>query len=166
MRLLPLLLLAGFTASPVLAQSIPSVTAYDLNKKKIVWPDALAAQRTVMIIAFTRSQQAQVDGWVNGLNLKAPGAPAWFEVPLINDPGSVARWFIDNGMRSGIRDASARARVVTVYGNKAAMMKTMGLAGEDRVHAIVVDRRGKIMARASGAFSESGAAPILAALKP
>ncbi len=147
-------------SSPVNAGSFPNIKASDLNKKAVNWPAGLPSDRTVLIIAFTRKQQSQVDGWVSGLKLKSAGGPAWFEVPMIDDPGSVARYFIDNGMRSGIPGTEARSHVVTVYAKKATLMKQMGLVGEKTVHVLVVDRKGNILASVSGAYNDAGAASV------
>jgi hypothetical protein len=152
-------------ATQVDARSLPNIKATDLNKKAVNWPAGLPSDRTVLIIAFTRGQQVQVDGWVSGLKLKSPGGPAWFEVPLINNPGSIARYFIDNGMRGGIPGTEARSHVVTVYGKKAELMKQMGLFGEKTVHVLVVDRKGNILESVSGAYSEAGAAAVTKAAK-
>ncbi len=147
------------------ARSLPNIKAVDLNKKAVNWPAGLPSDRTVLIIAFTRGQQSQVDGWVSGLKLKSSGAPAWFEVPMINNPGSIARYFIDNGMRSGIPGTEARSHVVTVYGKKADLMKQMGLVGEKSVHVLVVDRKGNILESVSGAYSDAGAAAVNKTIK-
>jgi hypothetical protein len=146
------------------AQNMPVIESTDLNKKTIVWPRDFTAERTLIFIAFSQSQQGNIDAWVNGMKLKAAGAPVWFEIPMISDPGSAGRWFINSGMRSGIPSKADRARVVTVYGNKAAMMKAMGLTSEKQIYAIVVDKTGKIIARASGNYTETGAAELMAAL--
>jgi hypothetical protein len=156
--------LAG-VAAQVDAQTLPPIAAYDLNKKPISWPAGLPAERTILIIAFTRGQQNNVDSWVRGMALKSPGAPAWFEVPMISNPGGIARFFIDNGMRGGIPNVQDRARVVTVYTNKAAMMTAMGLPNETQVHVLVVTRMGKILVRVSGDHSPAGEAAIRQALR-
>jgi hypothetical protein len=166
MRILFASLMALALAVPAAAQVLPPITASDLNKKKISWPRDLTADRTLLIIAFDRAQQAQVDGWVAGLRLKAPGAPPWYEVPLINNPGGIIRSFIDGGMRRGIPNVQDRAHVVTLYGDKKAVMKAMALTSEKTVHALVVDRTGRILARVSGAYSVADALLITRALKP
>jgi hypothetical protein len=146
------------------AQIMPPIKAADLNKKTVAWPQDFTAQHTLLLIAFRQGQQSNIDGWVKGMDLKASGAPSWFEVPMINNPGSVGRWFIDNGMRSGIPNKADRARVVTLYGKKANMMKAMDIPNETQVHALVVDKAGKIIVRVSGDYSEDGAATLLQAL--
>ena len=162
--MIKLLLFAMLIPASLAAQSLPEIRAADLNRKKIHWPADLPAERTLLLVAFERKQQKDIDGWVGGMKLKAPGAPAWYEVPMISNPGALVRSFIDGGMRRGIPSPVDRARVVTVYGDKQAMKQQMGISDEKRVHALVVARDGKIIAHVAGNFSEAGAKEIEAAL--
>jgi hypothetical protein len=152
--------------SPVMADKMPNIAAANLNKDAINWPAGLPAARTIILVAFAQSQQDNIDGWVAGMMLKAAGAPAWFEVPVISNYGAAGRWFIDNGMRRGITDPKDRAKVVTVYTGKTAFKKSMGIPNESDVHVFVVDRSGEVIARVSGDYTAAGAAKIRAALKP
>jgi hypothetical protein len=145
------------------AQQFPDVSAKDLNKKPVSWPRDFNTDRTVLIFAYDRDQQDMVDSWVKGLGLKTPGAAAWFEVPLINNPGKFVRSFIDNGMRRGIPTVEARAHVVTLYVKKKEFMKTMQLPDED-VHVLVLDRSGKVVSRAKGIYTATSAQSISSAL--
>lgn len=147
------------------AQTLPAVSATTLGKQAVQWPQGLPAERTLLLVAFSRSQQADVDTWVNGLHLKAAHAPAWFEVPLINNPGNLGRWFIDNGMRRGIASAEERAHVVTIYTDKKAMMRQMGMTDDTRIHAVVVDRSGKIHSDTLGVFTPKAAEQIKSKLQ-
>jgi hypothetical protein len=76
-------------SSAASAQVLPPIKAANLNKQAVNWPSGLPAARTILIIAFDRAQQRQIDGWVAGMGLKAAGAPAWYEVPVINNPGGL-----------------------------------------------------------------------------
>jgi hypothetical protein len=145
-------------------KNIPRIEATDLNKLPIVWPDDLQPGRTLLIVGFQGKQQTNIDTWIVGLNLKSKAAPHWFEVPLINDPGKIGRWFIDNGMRRGIPNIENRSHIVTVYGNKTELMKSMGIAGEEKVHVLVLDQKGQILARVKGDYSEANSKEILKAL--
>jgi hypothetical protein len=162
------LIMAGSLSVAVAAEAqiMPPIKASTLSKKPVNWPSQLPAERTVIIIGFSQKQQPDIDTWINGLKLKEPGAPAWFEVPLINNPGGIVRWFIDSGMRRGIPSAYDQDHVVTVYTNKKALMRTMGLPNEATIYTLVVSRSGAILARVSGNYSLGGAAQIAKALKP
>jgi hypothetical protein len=166
-RVTPLatLLAASLVASVARAQSLPVIRTADLNKREIVWPRDLTAERTILIVAFAGSQQPAIDRWVDSLGLKRPGAPVWYEVPMIRNPGGIGRWFINSGMRSGIPDTADRAHVVTVYGDKRAMMQQMGLPDEG-VHVLIVERgSGRILSRTTGDASTAGMAEVNASLR-
>jgi hypothetical protein len=143
--------------------TVPTVVTADLNKREIIWPRDLTAERTVLIVGFAGNQQPVIDRWVAGLGLKNPGAPVWYEVPMIRNPGALGRWFINRGMRGGIPDSVDRSRVVTVYGDKQAMMRQMGLPDES-VHALVVDRAGRILVRQSGEYTAQARAVVMGAM--
>jgi hypothetical protein len=149
-----------------MADRMPRMKSADLNKKPVTWPDDLPLGKTLLIFGFDGDQQVNIDTWVGGLNLKSADAQSWYEVPLINDPGSVGRWFINNGMRSGIPSEADRSHVVTVYGDKASIMKRMGMVGEDNIHVFVVDQTGEIIGKVSGDYSLDSAKQILEFLKP
>src|SRR5208283_3224926 len=77
-----------------------------------------------------------------------------------------ARWFIDGGMTSGIPDASARARTITVYTNLDKALDNLGLAGTDTIAVLIVERSGRIFARETGGFEEQKAQRLAAMLAP
>jgi hypothetical protein len=147
-------------ASVSLAGNIPRIESTDLNKKSIVWPDDLPNGKTILIVGFDSKQQPNIDSWVSGLRLNKANAPSWYEIPLIDDPGAIGRWFINSGMRSGIPGVTTRSHVVTVYGDKAKIMRTMGISGETLVHVLVVNQKGEILTRVSGDYSADSAKRI------
>ena len=118
-----------------------------------------------MLIGFDEQQQQAIDTWTQGLGLKAPtNAIPWIEMPLIENPGGLMRWFINSGMQSGIKDARVRSHVWTAYTDKKAFMKSCGMNSEATIVAMVVNRNGQILAKETGEYSKSGAACLLRAL--
>jgi hypothetical protein len=140
------------------ALALPRLDATDLNGKPVRLPMDLTGDRTVLLIAFEREQQADIDGWVEGLGLKASGT-AWLELPVIENPGTIGRFLIDAGMRRGLPDSGVRARVVTLYTDKQAIKSALGIQSET-VHALVVDRAGRVLASAEGRFDPRKASRI------
>jgi hypothetical protein len=180
----------------VSAQQLPIITAKDLNKKTVNWPKDFTAERTILIVAFTRGQQPQIDAWVNALNLKRPGAAPWFETPLIKNPGAFVRSFIDNGMRSGIPGAAPWFETPLIK-NPGAFVRSFidngmrsGIPGKDarshvvtiytdkkafmkamnlpdeNIHVVVVSRTGKVIGQVIGTHTPEKEKIIEAALKP
>ncbi len=141
----------------------PRLISKDLAGKRIDLPGELPGERTVLLIAFVREQQHEIDGWVAGLHLNDGKLP-WLELPVIDNPGPFVRWFIDNGMRRGIQDHAIWNHVVTLYTEKAAFTNAVGITSESTVYAMVVDRQGSILASIPGSFTPEGAARIQSAV--
>ncbi len=133
---------------------LPALQAQDLNEKNYTLPQDLPAPYTVVLVAFKREQQALVDTWIEGLNLKAPTTPYhWIELPVLEDYGAWFKWFVDNGMRRGIKGEFNREKVITVYTDKAAFRQATGIPNEDTIHVLVITPTGQIVARTEGSFS-------------
>ena len=76
-------------------------------------------------------------------------------------------WLVDRSMRRGIADQKRRQRTIPLHVDKGRFRDRTGLPdGEDEIQVLVVTRRGTILGRASGRYSEAKAARIQAALAP
>ena len=149
---------------PVAAAVMPESISENLNKEEIHLPSGLPDERTLLILAFQREQQANVDTWVEGMHLAGSPVP-WLELPVIEDRGMLWRWFINSGMRSGIPDNDIRAHVVSLYVDKETFLKSMGIEDESTVYAVVVDRAGTMVETIKGDYSPEGAKKIWQVLK-
>ncbi len=133
---------------------VPAMTASDLNGRELKVPDDMLGAPALWVVAFDRAHQGQVDRLQKlalSVKLDSPGLAFW-EIPLIEDPGSIARWFIDNGMRSGIPSKETRAKVVTLYvADRAAWLKLVGIAGTEQAYAVLLKRNGQVAGVASQA---------------
>ena len=143
---------------------MPVVTSKDLDGRVLTLPADLPGERTLVLIAFQREQQANIDSWTKGLGLEGSTLP-WLELPVINDPGAFARWFIAGGMRRGIKDHGLWKHVVTLYTNKAAFKQALKLQSESEVYALVLDRQGQVLEQIAGDYSPAGAARLRTALQ-
>lgn len=151
-------------AQPTLAAPrFPTLSARTLNEEPLVLPVDLPGARTLLLIAFKQEQQFDVDTWIDGLALRSASIP-WLELPVVPNYGAIFRWYLDNAMRSGIRELSARGRVVTIYTDTAAFRANLAMPSDDRIYALVVTRSGRIIERAEGRYTAGKAAPLLAAL--
>ena len=145
--------MGAFAATPPTPSAFPTVESADLTGRSLTLPRDLPEARTIMILAFTQEQQADVDGWRAGLGLK-PGDTNWLEMPVIDQPGAVGRFFIDTGMRRGIPDVAVRRHVVTLYTDKRTFFAQVGIRSDEQVIVMVVDRGGHILARVDGPFDK------------
>ncbi|MBA4327962.1 MAG: hypothetical protein C0428_07020 [Polaromonas sp.] len=142
---------ASPSESSVMGQ-LPAFMARTLDRQPVQVPAGLPAERTLALITFRSSQKEHVDGWVTGLNLRQDSSIAWLRMPVLNDPGSVAaRSAIENKLLSRY-PADERARMLPVFTNRDDFARSAGLNGTDQAYAVVVNRRGEVLARAGGVF--------------
>lgn len=156
-RLIAALAAATLLCSPCMAQEVARVHATDLNGRDVELPAHLPADRTLLLIAFRHADQTIVQGWKEGLGLKVDGD--WLEIPVIGVGSSIIHGMIRSGMRSKYPDQQARAHVVPMFGDADALARGFGVS-PDTITALVVDRSGHVLARATGPFEASGAAGI------
>lgn len=139
----------------------PAIAATSLDGRRWHLPDDLD-RTSVVILAFQRWQQAEVDGWIDGLEAMDCPYPI-FEVPTIGRGYRWARSFIDGGMRAGIPDPVVRARTLTTYTSVSRVLGALGLSSDGHVIATLVTPAGEVHALVQGVFDEAAAASFVAA---
>jgi hypothetical protein len=145
---------------------LPVITGKDLNGTSWLVPAGLPGDRTLVLVGFEESQQQDIDIWTQGLGLKAPtNTIPWVEMPLIQNPGMLMRWFINTGMQSGIKDLRIRSHVWTAYTDKKTFMRSCGMVSDESIFAMVVNRSGQLLSIERGAYSKDGEARLLGALR-
>ena len=144
----------------------PKLTATNLAKETLSLPEDFAGDRNLLLIAFQREQQKNVDTWLSEMK-RFESSPnfRYYELPTIDRLNFLARWFIDSGMRRGIPDRKARARTITLYLDKLAFRKALNLPDENQIYAVLVDRSGRVLWRAEGDFDEAKAGSLLNLLR-
>jgi hypothetical protein len=146
--------------------TFPKLIASNLEKQTLSLPEDFAGDPNLLLIAFQREQQANVDTWLRGMKrFEALPNFHYYELPTIDRLNPIARWFINSGMRRGIPDSNARARTVTLYLDKVAFRKALNLPDEKQIYAVLVDSSGRVLWRAQGDFDESKAASLEKALR-
>jgi hypothetical protein len=74
-------------------------------------------------------------------------------------------WMIDRGMRRGIPSKEKRERVITLYVDKEAFKTALNLpTSEDTIYLLLVDRRGRVLWRGEGSYSDMTAASLRRAI--
>ena len=149
---------SGITAMGV----FPPLTATNLEDKTLSLPADFAGERNLLLIAFERAQQKNVDTWLHEMKRfeSAPGF-RYYELPTIDKLNPLVRWFINNGMRRGIPDHNARARTITLYIDKAPFCQALNITDQKQIYAMLVDRSGRVFWRAAGDFDEAKGASLI-----
>lgn len=154
---LPLVALSAAAAAPLHFQ----IT--DLNGAATTVPTGLPRARALLLVGFRHKDHAALEAWRAGLGLSGRDSD-WFEVPVIG-VGNPIRALILSGMRNGVADPAERARLAPAFADPDAIAQQLGV---DRAQpaAVVVDRTGRVLARASGPFDPAKAAALMQALRP
>jgi hypothetical protein len=144
----------------------PAVTGSSLQREKMNLPQDFEGKRNLVLIAFQQWQQRQVDTWIPFAQQLEATYPEvrYYELPIIQRLNVLARTFINEGMRAGIPDPVARERTVTLYLDKSEFREALQLPGEDEIYVLLLGGQGKVLWRASGAFSPEKAESLAAVI--
>ncbi len=136
--------------------SFPTVTGSNLERRRMNLPADLEGDLNLVILAFWQRHQALVNTWMPlaGQLEKRHPAFAFYELPVIQKRSRLSEWFIDSGMRAGISDRRVRERTITLYLDKPPFLDALGITDDTTIHAVVIDRTGHILWRASGPLIE------------
>lgn len=138
--------------------TFPTVQADNLEGKTLRFPQDFAGAHNLVFVAFERNQQRDVDTWVplaKELMQKHPTLRT-YEFPVIGKVIGMMRGFINGGMRRGIPDPATRATTITIYSDKGAFMKPLGLKNQKKIYAFIVTPKGEVLWQAEGPRTESG----------
>ncbi|HSV34015.1 MAG TPA: hypothetical protein VLI46_00600 [Ramlibacter sp.] len=132
--------------------SLPALTAKRLDQQRIVLMRG-PSDRTLALVAFHPDQRGQIQSWIQGLRLHQHSSIPWVKMPVLNDPGDEpTRQAIEKALLERHSTESARARLVPVFTNRQAFIRAAGLSGTQQASVLVLDRDGKVLARAEGAY--------------
>jgi hypothetical protein len=142
--------------------TFPRVAGSNLEGWKFTLPFDLEGKLNVVVIAFKREQQADVDTWMPFLGKLAAAHPELrvYEIPTLARGYRLMQSFIDGGMRRGIPNAAVRAATITLYIDKAPFKRALRISDENRIHVLLVDRDGRVHWRAEGTFDPARAAEL------
>ena len=125
----------------------PQVSGSSLAGEDFELPESFGADLTLAVVAFWDWQQPMVDSWIEEatfLEIQSPGFE-YFEMPVIQRSTPAVQQFIDDGMRSGIPDRTAREKTVTLYVDKREFMRSLGLPTDDEIYAVLMNASGLIL---------------------
>ncbi len=145
----------------------PSVSGFNLNRDEFFLPDDLAGELNIIFVPFRQRQQAVVDTWVPFAQETEAAFPGvvYYELPTIDEMPALSRMVVNEGMRAGIPDETARQRTITLYINTDRFMEATAISGKDDVHILLVNRSGDILWRTTGRFDGEKADSLLEAIQ-
>jgi len=146
--------------------TFPVIEAESLRGRTVRLPDQLKGERNLLIVAYEREQQADIDTWLAVLDTFSVQAPtfAYYELPSLSSSYKWMRAVIDGGMKQGIPDRAQRDRTITLYLDVDWFRAQIGTAAEPGIAALLVDREGTILARWYGRYSDEAGLQLRAIL--
>ena len=162
-RILSTIMIVFLSAAAQAEVIFPSLTADDLNGRRLELPADFPGIPTIVFIAYKRNQQPSIDAWVERLGLLESGGPAWVELPVVGLGAVLFRSFVDNGMRSGITSPEMRARTITIYSSRSAFNRALGIPGRGEIYVALVDPDGTVHALIAGDVTEAKVAQLRSA---
>ena len=153
--------LALASASPTESRvmgKLPSLTSKRLDQAVVYLPADLPAGRTLALVAFNRSQRDEIESWIQGLNLHQDSSIAWVSMPVLQDPGTeLARTHKENRMQERHVQSPYRERILPVFTNREAFLRSTGMSSADHAWVLVIDRDGQVLAKVEGQFNQAKA---------
>jgi hypothetical protein len=73
----------------------------------------------------------------------------------------LSRTFLNEGMRAGIPDQTARERTITLYLDKETFKSALGIPNEDEIYLFLTNRDGEILWQTTGAYTIEKANDLL-----
>lgn len=142
------------------AKVFPEVSGKNLKRKKLTFPSDFPADFTIVLMAFHRHQQWDIDTWLPFVQQLENDhqALAYVELPVVYKMGPLGQFMLNEGMRAGIPDQKARERTITLYLNKAAFLGKLGIDSQEKIQILLVTRTGEVLFQEEGKFTpEKGA---------
>ncbi|MFC5521837.1 hypothetical protein [Polaromonas jejuensis] len=137
---------------------LPAFMSQTLTRQTVAVPEGLPSDRILALITFQRGQRAQIESWIEGLNLRNDPNIDWVRLFVRNDPGTpTGRSALENKLREHYPADAERARLMPVFTDRADFVRSAGLNGTDQVSVVVVNRQGEVLARVEGQFDPAKA---------
>ena len=143
---------------------LPHLTTKDLNGVRRTLPNG---QLSILLIAYQRWQQLEVDTWIPALAEleRTREDVGYFELPVVGEMNTVGQRSLDFWMRRGIPDRHARSRTLTFYVDTTGFREPLGILDEDHVAVVLVDVDGLVLWRGLGAHTPGAERSLRAAIE-
>jgi hypothetical protein len=145
--------------------TFPTVSGYNLNKDKVLFPSGMQGQMDLLLVSFAPEQQKEIDSWL-------PAAQAlqhtnfqfrWYELPLASKENFIFRWWETSSLRSDQTDPESWPWIVPLFVDRHKFQQDLAIPNEKQAVALLVNRQGQILWRASGPMTPDKRASLMAA---
>ncbi|HEX4067846.1 MAG TPA: hypothetical protein VHZ09_17630 [Acidobacteriaceae bacterium] len=143
----------------------PPVTAYALDKQKVDIPSGLEGQTDLLLVSFETEQQKDIDSWLPaGQALQHSSFQFhYYELPVFGRENFIFRWWDTSSLRTDETDPEAMHWIVPLFVDRHKFLQDLQIPNEKQVVALLVNRQGQILWRASGPMTPDKRASLMAA---
>ncbi len=145
----------------------PVVSGFNLNRQEFEFPRDFGGEHNLVIVPFKQYQQKIVNTWIpfaQEVEATFPGF-IYYELPTIYEMPILSRTFLNEGMRAGIPDQTARERTITLYLDKETFKSALDITSENDIYLFVVNRDGEILWRTNGEYTQKKADDLLSLIR-
>lgn len=134
----------------------PVLSGFNLDRQELEFPRDFGGKYNLVIIPFQQYQQQIVNTWIPFAQEVESGFPGfiYYELPTIYEMPVISRTFLNEGMRAGILDQTARERTITLYLNKETFKSALDIPTENDIYLLLVNSDGEILWRTNGEYTQ------------
>lgn len=145
----------------------PKASGKNLQRKKFEFPKDFPTKFNLVLIAFYRHHQDDVDTWIPfAKKLESEFEDLnYFEFPVIYQMGPFRQFMLNEGMRAGIPDQTAREKTITLYLDKSEFLGQLGIQTQDSIQILLVSDSGEVLWRETGVFTRDKGTALINYLK-
>jgi len=148
---------------PLIAQDVflnkpfPKIEGISLSGDKVTFPDVLLGKPSVLAVAFRQKAQKCINTWADELLLKygIDKSINYYEIPMLGGQYTMARNWIDGGMRGGV-PKPLHDYTVTYYGPLRSYFKSLDISSKGDCYMYVLNSEGVVVDRHNGYITEKG----------
>ena len=140
-----------YSADDVLNKKFPTITGISLSNNEVTFPDDIGGRVTVLSVAFKQKAQLCINTWADELLPKygIDKDVQYYEIPMLGGQWTIARDWIDGGMRGGV-PKPLHDFTVTYYGPLRQYYKSLGIGSKKSCYIYVLDKSGIVKGRFDG----------------
>ena len=159
--LLTIFLMPLFAQDVFLNKPFPKIEGISLSGDKVTFPDVLVGKPSVLAVAFRQKAQKCINTWADGLLLKygIDKSINYYEIPMLGGQYTMARNWIDGGMRGGV-PKPLHDYTVTYYGPLRSYFKSLDISSKGDCYMYVLNSEGIVVDRHNGYSTEKGLAEM------
>jgi hypothetical protein len=159
--LLTIFLMPLFAQDVFLNKPFPKIEGISLSGDKVIFPDVLVGKPSVLAVAFRQKAQKCINTWADELLLKygIDKSINYYEIPMLGGQYTMARNWIDGGMRGGV-PKPLHDYTVTYYGPLRSYFKSLDISSKGDCYMYVLNSEGIVVDRHNGYSTEKGLAEM------